>query len=165
MQKQSNTWFTEPIKTDLQDLVDRLQESYLGYLELKNAITYNKVASWMKDYGMQRLEYLDNILSYLKERDILMGANPSILSKVHRTYIDLKIGNNEYDDLATIIQEIERGSPFLLGAYDELLRQQEMLPIGLLQMIGHQRICIEEQLSSLNFLKKEYQSDSTVLAQ
>jgi len=143
----------EKMKSALQELIVRLQDSEKGYNEIFNATDNVIMKNWMNKYAKERHGFHQD----LEKESINLGGNPevktSLLGEIHRVFIDIKINNFE-DSIESIVNEIERGANKLLEDYDKVIiecRSNEKIRT----LLEAQRWKINEELKSLTKLREE----------
>ncbi len=143
----------EKMKSALQELIIRLQDSEKGYKEIHNATSNVVIKNWMSKYADERHGFHRDLEAESK----LLGGNPevktSILGDIHRLFIDIKI-NNIDDSVESIVDEIERGSNKLLEDYDKVIEtcsEHERLRV----LLEAQRWKINDEIKNLVALREE----------
>ena len=89
-----------------------------------------------------------------------LGGSPEIsssfLGDMHRALIDIKV-NGAWDNLESIVNEIERGSSVLISDYENTLREIKM-PVYLVTLLNDQKTIIENQIKNIVQLRDELTS-------
>lgn len=140
------------VRSALQDLIIRLQDAEKGYLEISKATSNPILKSWMKKYAAERHDFHKQ-LEYEAGN---FGKDPevrtSFLGDLHRMFIDLKM-NFVDDSIASVVDEIERGSNVLIEDYDKTLELNLNSKLRILLQAQKQKIT--EQINSLILLRDE----------
>ena len=143
----------EKMKSALQNLIIRLQDSEKGYMEIYNGTNNVIIKQWMKKYGTERHGFHKDLEIESKK----LGGNPevktSILGDIHRMFIDFKLHSID-SSIESIINEIERGGNKLIEEYDNAINVCSSND-ELIKLMEAQKWKIQNELKSLTLLRDE----------
>ena len=147
---------TQEVKKGLQDLINRLYDAEKGYREIRKATSIPSLKRWMLNFAKERQAMREDLVNAYKR----LGGSPEIsssfLGDMHRALIDIKV-NGAWDNLESIVNEIERGSSVLISDYENTLREIKM-PVYLVTLLNDQKTIIENQIKNIVQLRDELTS-------
>ncbi len=141
----------------ISELITRLEDAHKGYLELYNASSNPIFRKWLKIYRQERYQYIKELHSYIKDIQSTPDLTGSLLGEIHRVVIDIKL-NHIDESPEAVINEILRGSNFLIEDYKKVLEEPE-LSYPLRSDLTRQLKRIQEEVKTLDELKLELQEN------
>ncbi len=129
------------VRTTLEKLIDLLNDSHQGYLELEKHLKHPEARTFFLKETQVRANFageLENELHRLGEKDVKQSG--MISGRVHRAWGELKanLGGGDHTLLATSVQ----GEEAALKAYD--LALSEHLPGDIKEVLVTQKTHIEQ---------------------
>lgn len=113
----------ENLTTALNDLVEYLNDSQLGYQQCSDVVKDSMLSNLFSALSMKR----KNMAQELAEKIKLLGEAPkeggSVTGAAHRLFVDLK-GALTGGNVDSIINEVKRGENTMINRYKEVLREQ-----------------------------------------
>jgi uncharacterized protein (TIGR02284 family) len=145
---------TIEIKKSLQDLINRLYDSEMGYREIIKATSIPGLKGWMEDYAKERQKMREDLVRAYKRLGGSPEVSSTLLGDMHRSFIDIKV-NGAWDNYESIITEIERGASVLISDYEKTLAEIKM-PAYMVTLLNDQKMVIKNELQNLVKLKEEF---------
>ena len=143
----SNTVTNEKAVEVLNDLLEKNYDAEVGYKEAAENAKSSALTSFCRDYAGQRYEFGHQIKSEIRQ----LGGDPekgtSVLSGVHRTWMNVKQALSSNKD-ETVVEECIRGEKNAVEEYQEALSSSE-LPATTREIISQQQQKIQTALNQL----------------
>lgn len=137
----------ENLTTALNDLVEYLNDSQLGYQQCSDVVKDSKLSNLFSALSMKR----KNMAQELAEKVRLLGKAPkeggSVTGAAHRLFVDLK-GALTGGNVDSIINEVKRGENTMINRYKEVLR--EKLPEDWHRVLSVHLSQFEQDLASMD---------------
>lgn len=134
--QQENKNETKDVKSVLRDVIQILQDSQRGFVEVGERIKDDTLKRYFLAESLKRARFradLENELHRQGVHDVNEGG--TIAGTMHRTWAELKakLGGGDH----ALLESAERGEDAAKEAYDEALKHDLPLPIH--QMLSEQR--------------------------
>lgn len=133
----------EPTYTKgLNDLQDLLVDSRKGYAEDP------KIKHMLDRFSSRRQPFINDLVDQRRRLDKdYKPSNGTVKGDLHRTWMDVRDSLSSTEN-ANVLRECERGEEYLLGRYDEVMRD-EHLPDDLRGLLQQQRATIQADLDQV----------------
>lgn len=140
--------FSEKISNRINDLLEKTYDAEKGYKTAAEKIDFPSVKKFLTDKFHQRATFGEELRKEIREYGQMPEEGGSLAGDLHRGWINLKaaLSSNEVEH---ILEEVERGEKKSLEAYDEILKDREMvLPPSTEQLLTKQRNAIQAALNT-----------------
>jgi len=140
---------TNRLAKSLNDLLEYLNDSHMGYQQSSAATADTKMSSLFRSLSMKRQNMAKELAEQVKSFGDLPEKGGSVAGAVHRLFVNLK-GAITDGNVDSIVNEIKRGENTMVNRYKEVLREQ--LPPDIRSLLTTHLTEIEENLASVDEL-------------
>jgi uncharacterized protein (TIGR02284 family) len=116
---------SDTIRTGLNDLIQLLTDSQLGYKEAAMRATDHRVKKALLDLAARREPSLDLLTRELLRSGGDVPEGGTLKGSLHRTWMDLRAALTTADDSA-MLDECERGEDYLIHRYEAVMKSEGM---------------------------------------
>lgn len=128
----------------LRDICELLIDSRLGYGDAGARAHDPRLKALLAEIGESRIGMIASTANVIEAKGKRMPRNGTLKGTLHRAWMAVRDTLASTDDV-NLVAECQRGEAFLIGRYDEALRDGE-LPEEVTALLGAQR---EELMSNL----------------
>ncbi|MDQ3101929.1 MAG: PA2169 family four-helix-bundle protein [Bacteroidota bacterium] len=144
-------------KEGLKDISELLIDSRKGYQEAAERVEAPHLKQLLSRLGTERAPLINEVGSQLRmlgEDDL--PKDGTIKGSLHRTWIDIRDSLTGSEN-ANVLDECERGEKYLLGRYDDLMKDGDIAP-NVRSMLSMQRTKIQGNINEIQALHATHEA-------
>lgn len=129
---------------ELEEILEKNIDAERGYSKAADKAENPALKRYFENKSMERRDFNSELKTQIKAAYSDFDEDGSFTGSIHRTWMDLKSIFSANDDEA-MLEESIRGDKAAVEEYDDVL-EEESLPLGLRNLLLHQRTKIKTDL-------------------